>query len=58
MHQSTSFSGPLPHPDMLRKFDDVVPGAAERIIKMAEDQSNHRKDLERKVIESDIARSR
>lgn len=56
--QSQSFSGPLPHPEILKKFDDVVPGAAERIIKMAEEQSAHRKDLERKVIESDIARSR
>ena len=58
MHQSQTFSGPLPHPEILKKFDEVVPGSAERIIKMAEDQSSHRKDLERKVIESDIARSK
>ncbi|HEY4526937.1 MAG TPA: DUF2335 domain-containing protein [Candidatus Paceibacterota bacterium] len=58
VRQSTSYSGPLPHPETLRMFDQVVPGAAERIIKMAEDQSNHRKELEKKVIESDIARSR
>lgn len=55
---SQSFSGPLPHPEILRKFDEVVPGAAERIIKMAEDQSFHRKELEKKVIDSDIARSK
>lgn len=53
-----AFSGPLPHPDILRQFDEVVPGAAERIIKMAEEQSAHRKDLEQKVINSDIARSK
>lgn len=58
VRQSQSFSGPLPPPDVLKKFDEVVPGAAERIIKMAEEQSAHRKDLERKVIESDIARSK
>lgn len=58
VHQSQTFSGPLPHPEILKKFDEVVPGSAERIIKMAEDQSIHRKDLERKVIESDIARSK
>ncbi|MEK7586811.1 MAG: DUF2335 domain-containing protein [Patescibacteria group bacterium] len=52
------FSGPLPHPEILKKFDEVVPGAAERIIKMAEDQSIHRKELEKKVINSDIARSK
>ncbi len=53
-----SFSGPLPPPEILKKFDEVVPGAAERIIKMAEEQSAHRKELERKVIESDISRSK
>lgn len=58
VHQSQSFSGPLPPPEILRKFDEVVPGAAERIIKMAEEQSAHRKDLEKRVIESDIARSK
>ena len=52
------FSGPLPPPEVLEKFESIVPGAAERIIKMAEDQSTHRKDLEKKVIESDIARSK
>lgn len=60
VHQSTmqSFSGPLPPPEILRKFDEVVPGAAERIIKMAEEQSAHRRDLEKKVIESDVNRSK
>ena len=55
---SQSFSGPLPHPDVLRQFNEVVPGAAERIIKMAEEQSAHRKELEKKVIDSDISRSK
>ncbi len=56
--QVQSFSGPLPHPDILRQFEQVAPGSAERIIKMAEDQSSHRRDLEKKVIESDISRSK
>ncbi|MEK7150143.1 MAG: DUF2335 domain-containing protein [Patescibacteria group bacterium] len=55
---SQSFSGPLPHPDILRQFNEIVPGAAERIIKMAEEQSAHRKELEKKVINSDITRSK
>ena len=53
-----AFSGPLPHPEILKKFDEVVPGAAERIIKMAEEQSSHRKELEKRVIDSDISRSK
>ena len=54
----SAFSGPLPSPDVLEKFDKVVPGAAERIIKMAEEQSLHRRGLEKKVIDSDIQRSK
>jgi len=48
------YSGPLPLPDMFKKYDQVVPGAAERILKMAENQSNHRIRMEGKVIDSDI----
>jgi uncharacterized membrane protein len=54
----SAFSGPLPSPEVLKKFDEVVPGAAERIIKMAEEQSTHRRSLEKGVIESDIIRSK
>ena len=60
VHKETyqSFSGPLPHPEILRLFNEAVPGSAERIIKMAEEQSAHRRDLEKKVIESDVASSK
>lgn len=56
--QQVSFSGPLPPPSILRQYDEVVPGAAERIIKMAEDQSKHRQELENAVIKSDISNSK
>ena len=36
----------------------MVPGSAERIIKTAEGQFVHRTELERKLIESDIVRSK
>jgi len=52
------FSGPLPPPSVLSQYNQVVPGAAERIIAMAESQSEHRQQLENKVIESDIKNSR
>ncbi len=52
------FSGPLPPPEILKKFDEIIHGAAERILKMAEEQSVHRKGLENKVVTSDIARSK
>jgi len=52
--QSTSFSGPLPPPEMLREYDQIYPGAAEKIIQMAESQLHHRQSLERQVIEAEI----
>ncbi len=34
-------------------YDDIVPGAAERILKMAENQQNHRLKLEEKIVFDD-----
>ncbi|MCG2809752.1 MAG: DUF2335 domain-containing protein [Candidatus Portnoybacteria bacterium] len=51
-------SGPLPPPAILEQYNQVVPGAAERILAMAESQSNHRRKIESMVIESDIKNSR
>ena len=44
------FSGPLPPPNVLQEYDRIVPGAAERILVMAEQQSANRRELERCVI--------
>jgi len=54
----TRFSGPLPHPDILARYEQILQGAADRIISMAEAQSRHRQELEAKVIGSDIKNSR
>ena len=40
------FSGPIPHPDIIRGYENVVPGSANRIIEMAEKQAKHRQDME------------
>ncbi|MFH1760058.1 MAG: DUF2335 domain-containing protein [bacterium] len=47
--QQASFSGPIPHPQILQKYNEIVPDAAARIIKMAENQATHRQDLEKTV---------
>ena len=49
--------GPLPHPAVLKQYNDIVPGAAERIIAMAEAQAKHRQDLEARVIRTDNLKS-
>jgi uncharacterized membrane protein len=52
--QSVSFSGPLPHPAILEKYNEIIPGGAERILAMAEHQSAHREHLERTVVEGNV----
>ncbi len=47
-----SYSGPLPHPEILRQYNEIIPGSAERIFSQFESQSAHRRTLEMKVISS------
>jgi uncharacterized membrane protein len=49
-----SFSGPLPPPEALEKYNQALPGAAERILTMAEKQGDHRRKLETKVVDSNV----
>ena len=48
------FSGPLPHPRILEEYERIVPGAAERIIAMAEKEQTQRHSLESRtaIVES------
>jgi len=48
--QAMLHQGPLPPPDILLAYNAAVPGAAQRIIAMAEDQNRHRMALETTVI--------
>ena len=41
------WSGPMPDPASLERYDHVVPGSAERILVMAEKEQQHRHDLEK-----------
>lgn len=49
------FSGPLPPPEVLRRYNEIFPGCAERIVGMAEAQAHHRQYLEKTVIDSNVA---
>jgi uncharacterized membrane protein len=49
-----SFSGPLPPPEVLAKYNQALPGAAERILAMAEAQSKHRQSVETNVVNSNV----
>lgn len=54
---ASSFEGPIPPPQVLQQYSAIVPDAAERIIRMAEKQSDHRMDLEKKVVYSNVRKS-
>lgn len=55
--QSVTFAGPIPPPDLLRAYNEIVPEGANRILAMAEAQSAHRIDLEATVIKGDNRRA-
>ena len=50
--QAASFSGPLPPSPTFREYEDVLPGAADRILGMAERQAEHRQEWEKNALRS------
>lgn len=52
-----SFSGPIPHPRSFKEYEAVLPGSADRILKMAEDQQKHRMELEKTAIKKQLTQS-
>ena len=40
--RGSSFSGPIPPPNIIKGYEEILPGSADRIIAMAENQSKHR----------------
>lgn len=53
----SEYSGPLPPPQSLEKYNKIIPGSAERILAMAEKQSDHRRELEKKALNTDSRNS-
>ena len=54
---SSTFSGPIPPPELLAGYNNVLTNGAERIVSMAERQSNHRMQLENHVIKEELRQS-
>ena len=42
----SAWAGPIPPPDDLRAIDEIVFGAAERIVRLLETETDHRRRLE------------
>jgi uncharacterized membrane protein len=58
VQQQASFSGPLPPPQTLAAYDQTCPGAAERILAMAERQAAHRQGLEKMALHANVINER
>lgn len=48
------YQGPLPHPDTLARFEEVHKGGAAIIFTEFQEQAGHRRDLEQRVVRSNI----
>jgi uncharacterized membrane protein len=52
MREQVIRTGPLPVPSELAAYNSIIPDGADRIMKMAEVQSNHRIEIENIVVKS------
>lgn len=57
-HVAQSFSGPLPHPEILIQYNQITPGFAERILAMAEREAAHRHAFEDQALLTDAEEMR
>jgi uncharacterized membrane protein len=54
--QEMSYSGPVPPSSELRAHEEILPGAADRIITMAEKEQDHRHSSGKKFLHNDRIR--
>ena len=52
------YQGPIPHPSILAGYENVVPGAADRILQMAEREQQHRHKSDQTLINAEIEDAR
>lgn len=52
--KKVSFSGPVPPPELLARYESISPGMADRLVKMAESQMNHRIETEKCVVKGSL----
>ncbi len=55
---STFFRGPLPPPEMLKEYDNIVPNGAERIMAKSEREQAHRHRITEKGLDGEISRDK
>lgn len=48
------FQGPIPPPSLLEGYENLLPGSADRILAMAEKETDHRQNMEKKALGAEI----
>lgn len=51
---ASHWEGPLPHPNILHEYASIDSSFPERIVRMAEEQSRHRRELERTITLAEV----
>jgi len=52
--QHQTWQGPLPPPEQLAQFNQIVPGAAERILAMAEEEGRHTRAVQATALQAAV----
>jgi uncharacterized membrane protein len=55
--QSLMYFGPLPPSKEFNNYEQALPGAASRILAMAEKESEHRRENENKIVQHSVKKS-
>lgn len=48
------FTGPIPPPELLHAYEQILPGLADRVVLMAEKEGDHRRRQETKGLDAEI----
>ncbi|NOZ73082.1 MAG: DUF2335 domain-containing protein [Chloroflexi bacterium] len=56
-HSESHYSGPLPPPEILAGYNEVVPDSASLLIEQFLEQGRHRRELEKFVVTNDVKRA-
>lgn len=54
---AASFQGPLPPPEVMERYEQIVPGAGSRIINQFEQQGTHRREMESYALRESTSRA-
>lgn len=52
--RSVQYSGPLPAPETLARYEQVLPGIAERTLRLVESEQEHRHRMQEKQLDAGI----